>query len=179
MPITTSEVMQLDAIGKASELTLYVLLTAAVVSDLRFGKVSNRLILSGCFLSILFRGIQGGASQIVWALPNMFFPVIILFLFFLCGALGAGDIKLFSVIGGFFTFQRLVAAMVCSFFLGAVWSLLLLLRRKSLSRDLLQVFSYAKDLLDGRQEAYPAKKENRICFTPFILAGAVLSAFLF
>ena len=83
----------------ASELTLYTIVIMAVVQDLQSMKISNRLILAGLVLSLVFGIILGRAPQILYILGNIFFPVIVLYLLYLLGVLGAGDIKLFSVIG--------------------------------------------------------------------------------
>ena len=88
----------------ASHLILYLLLIAAVIQDFDCMKVSNRLILVGLALGIFFQVIQNGPVAIVRVLPNIIFPVIVLYLLFLMRCLGAGDIKLFSVIGACINF---------------------------------------------------------------------------
>ena len=70
----------MDVIRVTSILTLYVLLTVAVIQDFRHMKVSNRLILVGLGLGTFFQLIQNGPIAIVRVLPNIIFPVIILYL---------------------------------------------------------------------------------------------------
>ena len=100
----------------ASVLTLYAILIVAVVQDITSMRISNRLIIMGLFLSMAFGIVLGGMPRIIQVLLNISIPVIMLYLFYLIGVLGAGDIKLFSVIGGFTNFKnidRLCAGSIC------------------------------------------------------------------
>ena len=71
----------------------------------------NRLIIMGLFLSMAFGIVLGGMPRIIQVLLNISIPVIMLYLFYLIGVLGAGDIKLFSVIGGFTNLKTLTAKL--------------------------------------------------------------------
>lgn len=100
----------------ASVLTLYAILIVAVVQDITSMRISNRLIIMGLFLSMAFGIVLGGMPRIIQVLLNISIPVIMLYLFYLIGVLGAGDIKLFSVIGGFTNLKnidRLCAGSIC------------------------------------------------------------------
>lgn len=78
-------------------------------------KISNRLIASGLILGLAFRIMGEGGAGIVHFLVNISIPVILLFLLFQMRALGAGDIKLFSVVGGFLTTRQLLYVMLAAF----------------------------------------------------------------
>lgn len=106
---------------------LYGFVIAAVIMDLRSGKISNRLILIGIGVALIRRLLQEGGVGLLTGALQISFPVIILYLFFLLGALGAGDIKLFSLVGGFVNFRELVACIIVAFILGAIWSFVKLL----------------------------------------------------
>ena len=100
--------------------TLLVILVAAVVQDFMYMKISNRLILMGILFSLAFGFMTGGLRQVLYVLVNISFPVFVLYLFYLLGVLGAGDIKLFSIIGGFTNFKLLTGCMFYSFVAAAV-----------------------------------------------------------
>ena len=106
----------------ASILTLYMILFTAVIQDFMCMKISNRLILMGLFCSIAFGISIGGVPQIIYILWNISFPVIILYLLYVLGILGAGDIKLFSVIGGFTNFKTLTDCILAALLVGAIIS---------------------------------------------------------
>ena len=101
-------------------LTLLSFLTIAVVMDFGNEKISNRLIVSGLIWGLAFRLLGEGSAGIVHFLVNISIPVIFLFLLFQMRALGAGDIKLFSVAGGFLTIQQLVYLIPTAFVVAAV-----------------------------------------------------------
>lgn len=89
------------------------------MTDFREGKISNRLIAFGLFIGLVLRIMGEGSAGFVHFLVNISIPVILLFLLFQMRALGAGDIKLFSVIGGFLTERQLLWVMAASFFSAA------------------------------------------------------------
>lgn len=107
--------MQIDFDAGASVLTLYAILIVAVVQDITSMRISNRLIIMGLFLSMAFGIVLGGMPRIIQVLLNISIPVIMLYLFYLIGVLGAGDIKLFRYrwIYKFKNIDRLCAGSIC------------------------------------------------------------------
>lgn len=101
----------------------------AVVMDFGNEKISNRLIVSGLFWGLAFRLLGEGSAALVHFLVNISIPVILLFLLFQMRAVGAGDIKLFSVAGGFLTTEQLLYVMFAAFAAGAVIGLIKLVYR--------------------------------------------------
>lgn len=162
----------MNTVQLASELTLYAVVIAAVVQDYRSMKISNRLILAGLVLSLVF-GILGRTSEFLYILGNIFFPVIVLYLLYLIGVLGAGDVKLFSVIGGFTDFKTLTSCMLAAFIAGAVISLVRLLVNHSLKNSLWNALLYLRALTRGKRTSYrmDCPKENRMHFSVAILIG--------
>lgn len=92
-------------------------------------KISNRLIVSGLFWGLAFRLLGEGSAGVVHFLVNISIPVILLFLLFQMRAVGAGDIKLFSVAGGFLTTKQLLYVMLAAFAAGAAIGLIKLVYR--------------------------------------------------
>lgn len=87
---------------------------------MREQRISNRLIVFGLIIGLILRVFGEGSIGIVHFLVNISIPVILLFLLFQLRALGAGDIKLFSVVGGFVETRQLVAVMAVSFVVAAL-----------------------------------------------------------
>lgn len=104
-------------------LIAYGLLLVAVGMDIKSMRISNRLILMGLGIALVRRFICGGMTEVFTGIFLISLPVIVLYLLFLAGVIGAGDIKLFSLIGGFVNFKELLGCMVLSFVFGAVLSL--------------------------------------------------------
>lgn len=166
----------MDVLQIASMLTLYILLTVAVIQDFRHMKVSNRLIFIGLGLGIFFQTIQKGPVAIVRVLPNIIIPVIVLYLLFLMRCLGAGDIKLFSVIGTFINFKQLGVCIAAAFVIGAVFALLKMLSRKNLWNRLFLVRCYVVETLQGNVAPYSYKsKEDVLHFSLAIALGLAVT----
>ena len=176
--LTTKEVMQLSAMQYASEAVLYTILVVAVVQDFMYTKISNRLILVGLILSLAFGIILGGVSRIPYILLNISFPVIVLYLLYLLGVLGAGDIKLFSVIGGLTNFTRLTHCMLAAFFAGGVIAVVKMLSNRNLNFSLFKGQLFLREVLKGNMMSYRdtlAEERNLMHFSVAILIGCALA----
>lgn len=78
----------------------------------------------------MFLLAEFGFWGIIYFLWNSFVPIILLFLLFRMRALGAGDIKLFSMIGSMVTFWQLLMCIKWAFLLGGVWVIFRLIIKK-------------------------------------------------
>ena len=156
-------------------LTLLTFLVMAVVTDFKEMRISNRLIVSGLFWGLALRVMAEGYAGIAHFLMNISIPVILLFLLFLMRALGAGDIKLFSVVGGICGFQWLFLTMAASFLVGACMSLCKMAYHRSLIARLAVFGNYVRQsLAEGRILKYPQEPEGKqhiIHFSIAILIG--------
>ena len=166
---------------------LAALLVLAAVWDLWKKKIPNRLILIGFVLGLV-RFLFGQESEsFLGYLPGIIIPTLICFPLFLTGTLGAGDIKLFSLIGCFLPISEAFNCIILSFFLAGVASLLILLKNKTLFHRMEYAGKYLLDCLhSGTLKSYypegdegeKMKKDNSISFavpilisTLFILGG--------
>jgi len=95
----------------------------AAIMDIRFQKISNRLIVTGLGVGLIRRLWLEGSAGFLTGVIQIMLPVIFLYLLFLIGALGAGDIKLFSLIGVFVNLKELATCVIVAFVIGAIWSL--------------------------------------------------------
>lgn len=164
----------MNVMQTASTLTLYTITIVAVVQDFKSMKISNRLILTGLLLSLAFGFILNGVSRIPYILLNISFPVIVLYLLYLLGVLGAGDIKLFSVIGGFTNLKMLTNCMVAAFIAGAVIGIIKMLHNRNLRFSLFKGQQYVKGLFLGNVSSYRetmAEERNLMHFSLAILIG--------
>ena len=101
-------------------------LVMAAVQDIRSGKVSNRLIVAGLMIGSFFQIRNYQICGMYYFLRNVSIPVILLYLLFQMRVLGAGDIKLFSMIGSFLTMQELLKCMAYSFLAAGAGAVLFL-----------------------------------------------------
>lgn len=103
-----------------SNLTLLTILLTAVVTDMTSGKISNRLIVFGLLSGLAFRIFGEGGAGVLTFMFHVSIPVVLFYLLYQMRALGAGDIKLFSVVGAYLPLQTLLRVMLVSLFAGAV-----------------------------------------------------------
>ena len=94
---------------------LFGLLITAAVQDLKSGKISNRLIVTGLMIGVAIQVTEYRVWGVYYFLRNISVPVILLYLLFQMHVLGAGDIKLFSMIGSILTTGELLQCMAYSF----------------------------------------------------------------
>ena len=108
-------------------LILIGLLLYAVYMDMTRTIISNRLVIVGFILGLVLRIFGEGRAGILVYIVNISSPVILLYLLFHLRALGAGDIKLFSMVGVFVSTEQLLQIMVMAFLTGAVFGVIKLL----------------------------------------------------
>lgn len=154
-----------------------LLLSMAVWMDIRTCRISNRLIASGLTIGLLIQILEYGLKGIGIFAVNISIPVVLLYLLFLMRALGAGDIKLFSVIGSIWDLKVLVITVCGAFLAGALMSLWQLLYQRNLCNRFCVFRDYVfRCLLTGKLEKYPREsdgKQNFIHFSAAILIGFI------
>lgn len=123
-------------------IVLVLLLFVAAVFDFYKGKVPNVLILTGCCYGLI-RMIW--YQEVIKFIPGILLPVVILFPIYKIGGIGAGDIKLFAMMGFYFTFKETVFCISLTFILGAVFSVISFIRYKNFMERITYLFSYLKD----------------------------------
>lgn len=114
-------------------LILLLLILIAVYTDMTKTVISNRLIIFGFIIGLFFRIFGEEKADILVYIVNISIPVILLYLLFCMQAIGAGDIKLFSMIGAFIATEQLLRIMVMSFVAGAVIGVMKLVYRRLFS----------------------------------------------
>lgn len=149
----------------------------AVFFDLRRGKIPNALILSGLCLGWCWQLVQVGLTGIFVFLAGAGLPLVLLAVLFYFRMLGAGDIKLFAVIGGFMGAEKLLSCMVYSFLLGGAISVLLIIRRRNLLRRLHYFFAYISNYFQTKTWVSYRKEEEKdgyFCFSIPVFLSVLL-----
>ena len=95
---------------------------AAVWLDLKSEKINNQLICLGIAGIILKVFLCFGYEQIIESSLGFFIPIVSLFILFYFHMLGAGDIKLLAVAGGFLGIEGSLFCIVVTFLVGAVYA---------------------------------------------------------
>lgn len=155
-------------------LILYVA-GGALLLDLQSEKIPNDLICLAWAAAVfrLFRGRIGIGDL----LGGIFLPIICLLPLFWFRMLGAGDIKLFSALGGIMGITEIFRLMVCSFLLGTLLALGFLLTCGNLRERMGYFVTYCCSW-SGTGKRQPYRKNGmepeNFHFTVPIFVGAVL-----
>lgn len=155
--------------------------------DFKYHKVFHFFLIF-CFLAGMCFGIyQPEFPQVLSFAVSIMLPLFLLYPLFKIGAIGAGDIKLFMAIGGFFKPYEMLLCITVSFCFGGAISLVLLLYRRCLIRRLTYFLTYLHDVYrsgfwklyespqkggeHGEDKPLPDSREGKIHFTlPILLS---------
>ena len=175
-------------------LSLAAVLITAVITDLRDRRIPNALVLSGLALGFFFQsaapdgyglfdrnwGAVGALNGLYGALAGlaMFLPLYVL------RTLGAGDVKLLSMLGVWFGPHPMIGVALLTFVCGGVLALGVALVTRSLRQVIENVPFMLTDTLvrvvaSGRGAApTPVKTTGRLPYAIAIAAGAALEVVL-
>ncbi|MDD6551126.1 MAG: A24 family peptidase [Lachnospiraceae bacterium] len=81
------------------EIFLATFLAAAAATDLKWQRVPNKLIILGCLGGLMIRTTSEGLYGAVGGILQGLFTIAAFYIFYMIGAVGAGDVKLLSVVG--------------------------------------------------------------------------------
>lgn len=121
---------------------LLILTILAVYHDIKSYKIKNYIIITGYISGLAINIRRVGLLNIYAYLLALVLPLLILFPLFLIKALGAGDIKFFSVVGSYLGVYAVLKIIVISFFIGGVISIIYLIRTKSFLGRINHLTSY-------------------------------------
>jgi len=156
-------------------LVLLLVVVSAVIMDFSTGKVSNYLIIVGLIMGFFLQILSGGKEQIIYSLAGAVVPLVVLMLVFLIGGIGAGDIKLFSVIGLFLGAKGVFTCIVVAFIIGAVMSLGKILVSRNFYFYFNNLVHYVSSTYQSQKiQIYKREKRNTIHFTLPILISVLL-----
>jgi prepilin peptidase CpaA len=129
---------------------LVCLLFLAMRHDLISYKISNHIIQFGIFLGLIFNLYEIGWTGIIAWCCGIIIPIFILFPLFLSKTLGAGDIKLFSVIGSFYGIFFVLKSIWIAFVIAAVLSIFHLIKYKQVFCRLQYLVNYLRQILQKK-----------------------------
>ena len=141
--------------------------------DLKYDRIANGWIVFGIILGLSFRIGESGLYGVYYAGFSMFISFVLLYPIYKINGLGAGDVKLFLVIGSFVPAMELVHIILVSFIIGAVFSIGRLISEADFIERMQYLFSYLFDVLHTRQwrlygdnlkDAHQNYKDNKIHF---------------
>jgi len=130
-------------VKKTKTFLVWSILCLAVCFDARSYRIPNQLIVLGYLAGIYINLLDYGLIGIVYFIAKALWPVVGLSLLFLMGRqIGAGDIKLFSVMATMMSIESVIEVMVISVIVAAVVIFVLSLKEKQLIKRKLHYSFY-------------------------------------
>ena len=157
------------------------MLLLATLADLKSDRIPNGFVALGVVVGVLCSLRHG--SDIRHTVISMFLAFLLLYPLFKIGALGAGDVKIFMMIGSFVEVKELLTVLVLSFMIGALCSLIKLLSEHNGRERLYYFLSYISEVVKTRQwkiygehaaQDYEQYRRNKIHFTIPVLFSVAL-----
>ncbi|HEX2531978.1 MAG TPA: A24 family peptidase [Burkholderiaceae bacterium] len=104
---------------------LFLLLVLAAIYDIRTYKIPNWLVASGIAFALVYTAVvpipyQGG---VLWALGGLGLGFLLMLPIYAIRAMGAGDVKLMAMIGGFVGLADIFYVVLATFIVGGVAAL--------------------------------------------------------
>lgn len=134
---------------------------AACAWDLRQGRIPNGLIVSGLVAGLCRQLAEQGLEGILLFLGGAALPVLLLWMLFVLGMLGAGDIKLLGVMGGFLGLRGSAVCVLGSILAGGVLAAFLMAYRGNLGSRLSCFAAYCRAYArDRKRRPYPRGEQE-------------------
>ncbi len=159
------------------KLSAVVMAAAAAVKDMKSGKIPNCWVLAGMLLAFCLRIVSG--TGIGWKTgAGMLLPFVLLFPLFWFRMLGAGDIKLFCVLGILLE-EKILWCIAWSFGFGAVLSMIRLFRDRELLKRRFQYLGHYVTALSKGEDPGPyrqggTERPENLPFAPAVLMSVLL-----
>lgn len=155
---------------------LMCLATAAVLFDLSTGRIPNGIIAAGLACGFFQKIFTGGLIGVILWLGGAVLPILLFAWLFYFRMIGAGDVKLWCMAGGFFGPSGCFSCIVWSILLGGLFSFVIMLHRHNISQRitffLTYVSQYSRDK-KWRPYAGGTGEDAKFCFSVPILLGII------
>ena len=108
---------------------IFVVLAIAAIVDLRIQKIPNRLTYPTMILALCYHLYIGGISGLKFSLAGLALGIVIFFIPYLKGWMGAGDAKLMGAIGAALGAKGVFIVILYTSIVGGLYALFLIFSR--------------------------------------------------
>ena len=122
---------------------LYFLVSGSAITDLYRKKIFNKWLIAGIFCAVIATFAGWSSEPFLQKTMRAVFTLILLLPVYAMGGLGAGDVKLFTVMAFFLSQQELLSVIIISFVIGAVIGLV----KAVMNRNLGETIHFAVPML--------------------------------
>lgn len=108
---------------------LFVLLAAAVATDLKSHRIPNLLLWPALSFALMLHMMSGGIDGLITAAGGLALGLVMLLPLYAIGSMGAGDVKLLGIVGSFLGPWGAVVAGLATMMAGAVFGITVIVWR--------------------------------------------------
>ena len=158
--------------------TNLIFVTIAFFFDIRTYRIPNKLMIAGVLCGAVLQVISKGAAGILCFAGGAMLPLLTLFPLYMFRMIGAGDIKLLSLSGGFLSLAGSLKYMVFALVISGIFATTIIISSGSFIERMNYFTSYITSYLHGDRKTYIRygnRPENFHLSVP-VLICAVLAA---
>lgn len=169
-----------DIIFLASMLTLVVILAVTCYTELKANLIPNKITYTGMVLGLVYGFLPGGITLQSSAV-GLALGFGTLFLFYIFGGMGGGDVKLMGTVGALLGFQHIIAVLIYTSLIGAIMAIFYLVWHRKLIEGLGRTFrllvTRKKKKADGDEELPDHADLGGIPYGLAIATGTLVALF--
>ncbi|MDE6911720.1 MAG: A24 family peptidase [Lachnospiraceae bacterium] len=138
--------------------------SVAIFTDWRFYRIPNVCVGAGALAGLIMTFVSDSVLGLAAAAASMVIIFLAFYPFYLLGGVGAGDIKLFMMVGCYMRGGALVHYLLVTMLMAAVCSILKMLAYKESRERLFYLMRYIKKaVLTGAMDEYQIDRTQKKC----------------
>jgi len=156
---------------------LITMLGIALYTDLKVGKIYNKLTMPCMLAGLTLNTIQGGIPGLLHSFEGILLVLVIFLLFAKLGSIGGGDVKLLMAVGAVMGLNFATKAMLLSAVAGGVLAIIVICKRRISFAALASNFIVSATTQTPIRVSQESQNE-KFRYSPAIVVGTVLTIFL-
>src|SRR5215471_2222442 len=133
----------------ASEILLVPLAVIIIYYDVRYRRIPNPYVLAALLSGVTINTVFGGFAGAISSLGGCALAFILIFILHVFGAMGAGDVKLFSAIGAVTGASLVIPTFFVVILTGGLLALVPIIRARAINATMHRVLQIFVGLLPG------------------------------
>ncbi|MDI7258521.1 MAG: A24 family peptidase [Thermodesulfobacteriota bacterium] len=155
------------------------MLIIAVYTDIKHKKLPNYLTFPAMFIGLVCHLLSGGLSGLFFSITGLLLGIALLFLLYIIGGTGAGDVKLMGAVGALLGPKGVFIAFLATSIVGGIYAIGLLAFHGYLKEALKRYWAILKTFIFTNKFIYipPSKREQKpkLCYGVAIALGTIIS----
>lgn len=166
----------------ATEILLVPLAAVIIYHDVRYRRIPNAFVLATLFSGITINTVFGGFQGTLSSLGGCVMAFLLIFVLHVFGAMGAGDVKLFSAIGAVTGAGLVLPTFMVVVLTGGLLAMVSIVRAGAVMTTLHRVLQIFIGLLPGWEMpkfSIPVDRRHTVPYGVAITIGGLISVAIF